>query len=339
MATSNDSAYVLAGDVGGTKTRLGLFEKGRLRPRCVATHTFRSAEYPRFETIIDAFLARHPVSLSGACFGFAGPVTGGRAKATNLPWQVSTARLIKRYAWDRVRLLNDLTATVLAVPLLQSKEVVALNRKRVRPAETRALVAPGTGLGKAILARAGGRLLALPSEGGHADFAPTNDAQIALLAHLQRRWGHVSQERVLSGPGLVNIYNWLRDSGRADEPAWLKEQMRRGNRARRISELAIDGSSKMCQAALEHFVTILGAVAGNLALTAMATGGIYLGGGIPPKILPFLRRPAFAAGFTGKGRFSDFLKTIPVRVIVNDRAALVGAAAAAAESHSHRIWA
>jgi glucokinase len=253
-------------------------------------------------------------------------VINGRSQTTNLPWDVSEVKIKKRFKWSQVGLINDLTATAYAVPFLNSRELLSLNKAKARKEQNIALVAPGTGLGKALLIFAEGQYIPVASEGGHADFSPNNEEEVELWRYLSQRFGHVSTERVLSGPGLLNIYSWLRNSKRFSEPAWLVRSMEENDPARAITEAALTEKHPLCVASLNAFVSILGAVAGNLALTAMTTGGVYLAGGIPPKILPKLQEPIFMQAFTNKGRFEKFLERIPVRVILNDKAALLGAA-------------
>ncbi|MEJ2235986.1 MAG: glucokinase [Syntrophobacterales bacterium] len=326
MSGSRDKPLVLAGDIGGTKTNLGLFSRGKRRPLAKVIETYPSREAPHLDSIIEQFLNKHRASIKSACFGIAGPVINGRCQATNLPWDVSEAEIKKRFKWSRVDLINDLTATAYAIPLLTNRELYSLNSVRAKKEQNLALVAPGTGLGKALLIFAEGHYIPVASEGGHVDFSPNNEAEVELWRYLSQRFGHVSTERILSGPGLVNIYSWLRDSKRFTEPAWLVKSMEEIDPARAIAEAALTEKHPLCVASLNAFVSILGAVAGNLALTAMTTGGVYLGGGIPPKILPKLEEPIFMKSFTNKGRYKDLLERIPVRVVLNDKAALLGAA-------------
>jgi glucokinase len=326
MAEERKDAMVLAGDIGGTKTNLGLFQKGERRPAAAIMESFPSREAPGLERIVEQFLEKHPAPVLSACFGIAGPVIHGRCKTTNLPWEVSEAALKKRFKWPRVRLINDLVAMADAVPLLQGKELYRLNREKGGGGENIALIAPGTGLGVALLVFHEGRYISVPSEGGHVGFSPSNEQEVSLWRYLRERFGRVSVERVLSGPGLTNIYGWLRESRSYQEPAWLKELFETMDPARVITDNAVNGRDPLCGEAVEVFVAILGATAGNLALTCMATGGVYLGGGIPPKTLPFLEKPNFLEAFADKGRFSDLARKIPIRVILNDRAALLGAA-------------
>ncbi len=326
MKHLKDQTLILAGDIGGTKTNLGLFFMGKGRPAPNVIETYLSQEAPHLEQIIDRFVDKHRISITSACFGVAGPVENGRCKTTNLPWEISEIQIKRRFNWEHVRLINDLAATALAIPLLRSREMLSLNKVKAMRGRNLGLVAPGTGLGMALLIWTDEGYVPVPSEGGHVDFGPTEKAEVELWQYLNHRLGHVSVERVLSGQGLLNIYTWLKDSERYQEPAWLAENIKDMDPARAISEAALEKREPLCQEALNIFVSIFGAVAGNLALTGFTTGGIYLGGGIPPKILSKLKEDIFMASFTDKGRFKDFLKRIPVRVILNDKAALLGAA-------------
>lgn len=326
-----DSHAVLAGDIGGTKTNLGLFIEGKGRPRPRVIETFSSQGAPDLESIVKNFLQSYPANISGACFGVPGPVINGRVRTTNLPWTVSENRFKKRFGWSRVRLVNDVTLTAMAIPLLRSREVHALNQTRVRRDRNVALVAPGTGLGMALLIFKNGEYVPVPSEGGHGDFAPTGEMEIRFWKYLHRRVGHVSIERVVSGPGLVSIYSWLKIAGRQREPAYVASMIREMDPAAAITRGALERHNPLCRKALEMFVSILGALCGNLALTGMTTGGLYLGGGIPPKILPVLKGRGFRRAFVDKGRFKGFLEKIPIRIILNDKAALLGAAHGALE--------
>jgi len=319
-------ACALAGDIGGTKTSLGLYVPGRTRPEALATVTYPSASTDSLEMIIARMLARYPAKIKSACFGIAGPVINGVCRTTNLPWVVSERKLQKRFGWQQVRLMNDLSTTALAIPLLSHREVKALNGARVRKDRNIGLVAPGTGLGQALLIFSNGRYLPVASEGGHASFAPGDEAESDLWHYLYARFGHVSAERVLSGQGLVNIYEWLKSHGTLAEPSAIREAMRLSDPARVITQNAIHANDALSKAALKQFCRIFGSIAGNLALTGMTSGGVFLGGGIPPKILAALENSDFMSAFNAKGRFEGFLKKIAVRVILNDRAALLGAA-------------
>ncbi len=325
MKKRNNTLF-LAGDIGGTKTNLGLFKKGKTRPRLMVEETYPSGTTDSLEEIIDTFLKKHPARISKACFGIAGPVQKGHVKTTNLPWVVSGSKIKRLFGWDSVSLLNDLVATALAIPLLTPGETFSLTGGKKKSGANIGLVAPGTGLGMALLVGNEKGYIPVPSEGGHADFGPNSLEDISLWKYLRKRFGHVSAERVLSGPGLFNIYNWLKDSGRYREPLWLNQRQTEIGPARAISEEALKRGTPIARAALKTFVANLGSVAGNFALTGMTTGGIYLGGGIPPKIIPMLDGPLFAKAFVNKGRYRSFLESIPVKVILNDKAALIGAA-------------
>lgn len=325
MTDANNHTAVLAGDIGGTKTNLGIYLKGKRRPLLKTVETYSSQEAPNLEHIIDTFLMRHKVAIASGCFGVAGPVVNGRCKITNLPWDISEARIRRHFKWEHVRLINDLAATARAIPLLNSREFLSLNRARARKEENLALVAPGTGLGQALLIFQDGKYVPVSSEGGHVDFSPNNEAEVRLWRYLHERYGHVSIERVVSGLGLRNIYSWLKDSGQYREPEWLTKRLKEIDPARAISEAAINDREPLCVATLDMFASTFGAVSGNLALTGMTTGGVYLGGGISPKIVPKLKEGIFMKAFQDKGRFKGLLEKIPVRVVLNERAALLGA--------------
>ena len=279
--------------------------------------------------LIAKFIRNHPAHIDSACFGIAGPVINGRCQTTNLPWIVSENRIQRRFNWPRVRLINDLTATAKAINLLNHRELFPLNHARIRKRQNMALVAPGTGLGQALLIFQNGTHWPIASEGGHADFAPNNENGIKLWQHLYQRYGHVSVERVLSGQGLVNIYDALKKMENYREPQWIATKMKKMDPARVITETALAKEDRLCIKTLKMFVSIFGAVAGNLALNGMTTGGVYLGGGISPKILPKVKTKDFMQSFTNKGRFKNLLEKIAVRVILNDKAALIGAASCA----------
>jgi len=326
MTKSKDKTFVLAGDIGGTKTNLGLFLKGKERPVPKVIETFSSQNAPDLEHIIQQFFEIHPVPVTHACFGVAGPVVNGKSKTTNLPWSISEDRIKKEFNFHHVKLINDLAATAMAIPLLNKDEFFPLNQAGSIKDQNLALIAPGTGLGKAMLIYQNGRYLPVSSEGGHADFAPNNEAEMQLWRYLHQHYGHVSIEKVVSGSGLVNIYNWLKDSGRFNVPEWLEQKRKEMDPAKVITEAALARKDPGCVEALNIFVSIFGAVAGNLALTGITTGGVYLGGGIPPKILSKLKEDIFMEAFTNKGRFKGFLEKISVKVVLNDKAALIGAA-------------
>ena len=261
-----------------------------------------------------------------ACFGVAGPVRNGRVEASNLPWIIESKRLAEELDLKKALLINDLEANAWGIAFLDPADLVSLNQVKGTPVGNQAVISAGTGLGEAGMYWDGTKHLVFASEGGHADFAPRNELETELLRYLRVRFGHVSYERIVSGPGLVNVFNFLRDTGRGVEPKWLADEMLHSDPAAAISRAAIDGKCGLSEQAIDLFVSIYGAEAGNLALKIMATGGIYLGGGIAPKMLPKLAGPLFMEGFLSKGRMQHLLEAIPVRVITNDKVALLGAA-------------
>ena len=320
---------LLAGDIGGTKTSLGVFslEAGPRVP--LAEATFPSTDYPSLEAIVHEFLTQTDLRVHKASFGVAGPVVAGHAAITNLPWTVDEGELREALNLSSVRLLNDLEAIAHAVPLLEPTDLHTLNEGWRVPGGAIAVVAPGTGLGEAFLAWDGSRYRAHASEGGHAGFAPSNPLQIELVRYLQDRFGYVSYERVCSGRGIPNVYAFYRDSGRCTEPAWLAGELAEASDPTPVivsTALAGEKACEICVATLNTFVSILGAEAGNLALKVLATGGVYLGGGIPPRIMPALEQGRFLEAFRHKGPMSDLLAQMPVHVIVHPKVALLGAA-------------
>ena len=321
---------ILAGDIGGTKTTLGCFEPRGGALRAVSSATYSSQEHAGLDEIIEKFLARGAPGLLAACFGVAGPVRDGRCAATNLPWVVDERQLASRFALRRVRLINDLEATGWAISTLEPGELATLNEGRRQASGNMGVIAAGTGLGEAGLAWDGERYIPFATEGGHCSFAPGNDLEMELLATMHKEPGHVSVERILSGPGLHLIYRFLRDTGRGQEPGWLSEELASSDPAAAISRAALAGRSPLCAAALDTFVSIYGAEAGNFALKVMATGGLYVAGGIAPKILTRLKNGPFIERFTAKGRMRPLLEGIPVRVVLAEEAALRGAALCAA---------
>jgi glucokinase len=316
---------LLGGDVGGTNTRLAFFESQNGRPVPAVIEVFLSKDYAGLEEIFPKFLSHHSYPVDAAAFGVAGPVQDGRSITPNLPWIVEARTLAATLRLERVELVNDLEANAHGIGVLEDRDFAVLNPGDAPAAGNRVLISAGTGLGEAGLIFGRDGYIPYASEGGHADFAPRSEIEIDLLRHLSKTFEHVSYERVLSGPGLRNIYLFFRDTGRADEPAWLAQEMEHGDPARVVSEHALNGSSPLCVLALDLFVSIYGAEAGNLALKAMATGGVYVGGGIAPKILPKLKEPGFLEAFRAKGRLSKLLEAIPVCVILNDKTALLGA--------------
>jgi glucokinase len=319
---------ILAGDIGGTKTVLALITPEKDIRQPVREATFPSADYDSLSTIIAEFLGGIDIDLvSSASFGVAGPVLDEEAEITNLPWVINAAAISRAFDIGAVHLLNDLEAIASAIPYLQSDDLVTLNQGTSEPTGAIAVIAPGTGLGEAFLTWDGHRYQAHPSEGGHASFAPSDDEQQALLAYLSARFGHVSCERVCSGTGIPNIYRFLHDSGRCPEPLWLHDKLKASeDPAPIIATVASDHGADICVETMRLFVAILASEASNMALKVLATGGVYLGGGIPPRILPQLTVPSFMNVFSRKGRFTEFMYSLPVHVIRNPRTALFGAA-------------
>ena len=317
---------ILAGDIGGTNTRLAFLEPREGRLKLVAEQTFPSREHPNLLVVLRKFLASNPLPVERACLGVAGPVRNGRCDATNLPWVVDASEVAEELGIETAGLINDLEANAHGIPTLEAKDFVALNPGASAAEGNAAIISAGTGLGEAVLYWDGTRHKPFATEGGHADFAPRTDLEIELLRYLLHQYPRVSYERLVSGPGLFNIYRFLRDTGHAEEAPWLAERMRRQEPPPVIGQAALEGSSPLCVQALDLFVSIYGAEAGNLALKVMAFGGIFIGGGIAPKILPKLREPTFLNAFTTKGRLSYLVQSIPVRVIMNDKTALFGAA-------------
>ena len=313
---------VLAGDIGGTNARLAVFQVEGERYEVEVEETFPSRDYASLVEVVQTFLAGHGVRCRSACFGVPGPVMHGRAQTTNLPWLVEASRLAEGAGIPRVAILNDLEAQAHGIATLAAGDLLTLNGGRPDASGNRALIAAGTGLGQAGLYWDGQTHRPFATEGGHASFAPETELQFALRRHLGARFGHVSWERVVSGPGLVNIYEFLLEYRGVEEANRLA--------AAAISEAALAGRSGLCSEALDLFVELYGVEAGNLALKIMATGGLYIGGGIAPRIVEKLQGPVFLEAFLAHGRMRPLLEVIPVRVILNERTALRGAARYAA---------
>ena len=323
---------LLIGDIGGTKTILAAFtqESGARAPLKEAR--FNSQKYVSLEEVITEFLRDNPQlpPVEKAVFGVAGPVIRGEASVTNLPWFINGKQIQDVFHIHSVTLLNDLTATAHAIPHLQVNEVYTLHEGEANLHGNIGVIAPGTGLGEAFLIYQPDGYQVHPSEGGHASFAPTSAIEVELLSYLMERYEHVSYERVCSGIGIPNIYAFLKESGYYQEPAWLMKQLAATEQPTAIivqAAFSMDESqcAEICTATIDLFVSILGNEAGNLAVKVMATGGIYLGGGIPPRILSRLKGDLFLDTLHSKGRFSEILAKIPVKVILNANAALLGA--------------
>lgn len=319
---------ILAGDIGGTKTNIALFqEEADQLGKPINQQSFPSKQYDSLDTILKGYLAAKSADVNYACFGIAGPVVGGRVETPNLAWIVDSDKLASTIGLTRVDLINDLEATACGIEGLRDKQLYTLNEGNSSRVGQRALIAAGTGLGMAGIFWDGRNYRPIASEGGHADFAPRNELEIDLLRYLTETFnGRVSYERVLSGPGLFNIYNFLRDIKQAEEPDWLAAEIATGDRTAAVSMAALAGKSELAVKALDLFVEIYGAMAGNLALLLKSMGGLFIGGGIAPKIIEKLKDGAFMRTFKDKGRMSSLVASIPVHVILDDKTALYGAA-------------
>jgi len=317
---------ILAGDIGGTNARLAYFQKQNGHLTVAAEGVFPSREHRGLDEIVAKFVETQGTPPDAACFGVAGPVRNGRVETSNLPWTVEASRLASELHLPSTLLINDLEANAWGIASLQEKDLVALNRVMGTPIGNQAVISAGTGLGEAGLYWDGKGYDIFACEGGHTDFAPRTELEIELLRYLAARFGHVSFERIVSGPGLVNVYHFLRDTHRGEEPKWFTEELSHGDAAAAISRNAMSGRSTLAERALDLWISIYGAEAGNLALKLMATGGIYLGGGIAPKLISKLAGQLFMQAFVSKGRMQALLESIPVSVITNDKIALFGAA-------------
>jgi glucokinase len=318
---------ILAGDIGATRTRLAAFETEGNRLSRVVEKSYKSQDYADLSAILPQFIRSEGIPVHSACFGVAGPVRSGRSKISNLPWVIDSRELAAQLKLPSVGLLNDLEAYAYGIDALESKDFVTLSGGSEDAEGNRAVISAKTGLGVAGLFWDGFRHHPFPCEGGHADFAPRNDIQIELLAYLQKKYGRVSCERILSGPGIRNIYDFLRDTKKFEEPAELREQMSTApDPPALISRLALEGTSPICLETLSIFVSVFGAEAGNCALRYMTTGGIFIGGIIAGKIVPKMQDPVFMQAFLDKGRMETLLKDMPVKIILNDDCSLAGAA-------------
>jgi glucokinase len=321
-----DEGY-LAGDIGGTKTRLALFSIQAVAGEPLVSETFLSQEYASLEEIVQTFMADKPCRLTGASFGIAGPIIADRAQVTNLSWVVDAASLSQAIGGVPVNLLNDLHAIASAIPYLKADELELLIPGKPVTHGAKGVIAPGTGLGEGFLVWDGEKYQPYPSEGGHTSFGPETPLQLELLNYMDPIFGHVSYERVCSGMGIANLYQFLRDGKNIPEPGWLqKELLGVEDPTPTIAQAALDNKAEICVKTMELFVSILGSEAGNLALKVLSTGGIYLGGGIPRRILPLLREDNFRQAFTDKGRFAKMLCEVPVYVITHPQAGVFGAA-------------
>ncbi len=326
------ASLILAGDVGGTKTLLALYNSKGGRVALHTTKRFDSKAYPSLQKIVEEFLIGEGVSVAAACFGVPGPVSDGTVRTTNLPWRLSEREISAQLSIPRVKLVNDLVATAACLPYLGSLDAITLHPgAAIREQHILCVVAPGTGLGQAVLYRDTTRTVLLGSEGGHADFAPRNSQEIQLLQYLLEKFNRVSIERLLSGPGIYNIYSFLRDTKFAEERAELAHEIEIGDPGAAIAKAASSGKDPLAMEAIQLFARILGSHAGNMMLTYLASGGIFLGGGIPPRIIDLLKHSEIVSSYLTKGRLSPIVEAAPLYIIKDDRAGLHGAAYLAAD--------
>jgi glucokinase len=329
---------ILAVDIGASKANLGIFPVNESPPRPIHDLSLPTTDFANATELLRYFLKDYPHRIESACIGVPGPVLNNQSTTTNLPWLINGERLAKDLSIEKISLVNDLEAAASSVPLLQEADLYPLNKGVIkRDDANKAVISPGSGLGEAFLTRnrGGTGYLPHPSEGGHCDFAPISPLEIELLAHLHEKLGHVSYEQVCSGLGIVNIYNFLKDRAPKKEPDWLREMFDRQNDPSRvIVKAAVDPERAypLCRQTMEIFAGILGAEAGNLALKVMAFGGVYIGGGIPSRIIEILDSKIFLETFLNKGRMSNLLVDMPVYVIMNPKAPMIGAAHIAVSS-------
>jgi glucokinase len=322
-----DRAMILAGDIGATRTRLAAFETEGNRLQCVVEKTYMSQEHGGLPEILAQFIRTEGIPVHSACLGVAGPVRGGRSKISNLTWVLDARELAKQLKLNSVGLLNDLEAYAYGIDALDSKDFITLSEGSEDAEGNRAVISARTGLGVAGLYWDGFRHHPFACEGGHADFAPRNELEMELLAYLQKKVGRISYERILSGPGIRNIYEFLRDMHKAEEPAWLAEQIQAAHDVPAlISKMALEGKAAICDQTLAIFVSVFGAETGNCALRYMTTGGIFIGGIIAAKLVSRMQDPVFMQAFLDKGRMETLLKDMPVKIILNDDCGLIGAA-------------
>src|SRR6266487_237721 len=319
---------ILAGNIGATRTRLAAFQTEGNKLELVVQKTYKSQQHGGLQEIISAFVKTEGIPVHSACFGVAGPVRGGKSKISNLPWTIDSQELAAQLRLVSVGLINDLEAYAYGIDALESKDFVTISEGLGDDAEgNRVVIAARTGLGAAGLYWDGFRHHPFPCEGGHADFAPKNDLEAEMAQYLRKKYDHVSCERILAGPGIKNIYDFLRDAGKAEEPAWLQKQMSEVPDAPAlISQLALEKKAAICDQALNIFVGVYGSETGNCALNFLATGGVFIGGNIAAKIVSRMRDPVFMNSFLSKGRMRSLLADIPVKIVMNDDSGIIGAA-------------
>jgi glucokinase len=323
---------ILAGDIGGTKTNLALFDES-LKMKAGSQRKYASGKHASLEEVLEKYRSEVKAEITAAGFGVAGPVKGREVKATNLPWDVRADSVGKLLRVEKVALANDLVANAAGIDVLPEGSLETICPGTQDPAGNRAIISAGTGLGQGSMIHdpRRGKHVPVPSEGGHADFAPRSEIEVELWRYLTANFGRAEWEHVLSGPGFFNIYRFLRDVKKMEEPAWLREEIEKGDKSAAVSVAAMNNRAEIAVKTMDLFVGFYGAQAGNAALGVVATGGVYLGGGIAPKILPKLKSPRFIEAFVSKGPMRRLMEGIPVQVILNPDTALYGAAALARE--------
>src|SRR6202165_4356615 len=318
---------ILAGEIGATHTRLAAFETEGNQLQCAAEKTYMSQQHDGLAGILADFIKTEGIPVHSACFGVAGPVRAGPSKISNLPWVLDAREIAKQLKLNSVGLLNDMEAYAYGIDGLESKDFITLSEGAEEAEGNLAVISAKTGLGIAGLYWDGFRHHPFACEGGHSDFAPRNDLQMELLAYLRKKYGRISCERILSGPGIKNIYDFLRDTHKAEEPEWLRTQMSAApDPPALISQMALEAKSEICDQTLSIFVSVFGAETGNCALNFMSTGGIFIGGSIAAKIMRKMNDPVFLESFLDKGRMGTILKDMPVKIVANDDSGMIGAA-------------
>ncbi len=319
----------LVGDIGGTKTNIAVLDYSDKKFKSIFENSFLSKDYDSLRTIVKKVFEedlKGKFNISKACFGVAGPVKNGKCDATNLPWLVDAKKIAEVLSLNPsdVFLLNDLEAAAYGIECLEDKDLFILNKGDEQKGGTRCLISAGTGLGESIMVFDGKNYRPIPSEGGHTDFAPRNKIEMDLLENLMDKYGRISYERVLSGPGLANTYEFFKKTSYQDISAWLSERIKQEDPSAVISEVGMSKKDEACEKALDLFVSVYGAEAGNLALKSLSTGGVYIGGGIAPKIIDKIKEGAFMQAFTNKGRLSVMISQMPVKVILNPKHPVIG---------------
>jgi glucokinase len=318
---------ILAGEIGATRTRLAAFETEGSRLQSVVAKDYPSQQHPGLAGILADFIKTEGIPVHSACLGVAGPVRQGRSKISNLPWIIDAREVATQLRLNSVGLLNDLQAYAYGIDGLDDKDFITLNEGAEDADGNRAVLSAKTGLGMAGLFWDGFRHHPFACEGGHADFAPRNDLEMDLLTHLRKKHGRISCERILSGPGIKNIYDFLRDEHKENEPDWLRDELATSpDPPALISRTALARKAAICDQTISIFVSAFGAIAGNCALNYMSTGGFFIGGSIAAKIVPKMQDPLFLGSFYDKGRMEPLLKDMPIKIIANDECGLVGAA-------------